>query len=50
MLLTFIDVERIDSVLEEMINNGVQVYFVTDQQYSEIFSSGKSREEFLRGL
>lgn len=36
-----VEVKKIDSALDAMIEHGVQVYFVTDEQYTEIKSSGK---------
>jgi hypothetical protein len=39
---------KIDSALDEMINNGVQVYFVTDEQYEQIQSSNEPNLDLLK--
>lgn len=45
-----IEVKKIDSVLDVMIENRVQVYFVTDEQYQEMRSSGQPSWTFLKNL
>jgi hypothetical protein len=45
-----IDIQKVDSVFSTMIDNGVQVYFVTDEQYKEMCSSGQPRWKFLKNL
>ena len=41
---------RFGSVLDAMIENGVQVYFVTDEQYKKMSQSGKPKWQFLKDL
>ncbi len=43
-------VERIESSLGAMIRYGVQVYFVTDEQYKRIYASKRPDIDFLRKL
>lgn len=45
-----IEVKKIESALDAMIESGVQVYFVTDEQYKEMQSSEKRNWEFLKEL
>jgi hypothetical protein len=45
-----IEVNKFDSVLDAMIDDGVQVYFVSDELYKEMISSGKPKYEFLKEI
>ncbi len=45
-----VEVKKIDSALEAMIESGVQVYFVTDEQYKEMLSLGRPKWEYLTNL
>lgn len=45
-----IDVTQIDSVLDTMIEHGVQVYFVTDALYQEMRSSREPNWTFLKSI
>jgi len=44
------EVTRVDSTFDAMIENGVQVYFVSDELYKEMEASGKPKWKFLNEL
>lgn len=45
-----IEVRKIDSVLDAIVENGVQVYFVTDEQYGDMQSSEEPKWKSLLKL